>query len=383
MKIYIAASEHCSDLTRENEIATFIKKFRTVAHEDFVVEDPDIIWFISGGSEHDALKEVSSHKRYCLVANSKDNSWASAIEVKALLNEKGINTRIFDFDKIDNLAPLENYINYAGGDKHFRLGLIGKPADWLVASVPDYDLIMEVLNIEIVEFTHEELLAAEPVSENLSYKKAFGKLNYNFDTETEILSAKISKIVDDNTLDAVALECFSLIKNSDYTPCLALAALNTAAIPAICEGDLCSAAGMISLFRLNGKIPWMANLIHLNREYATFAHCTVPLNMLDHFCIDTHFESRKGAAIRGELKKQLVTVFRLDRKLENCFLALGEIVGTDDSNSACRTQAKIKMSIKSLFLLKEFPLGNHHLIVEGDHTDTLAEYFTNKGFRIV
>lgn len=383
MKIYIAAANDYSDLIKENAILAFVKRYRVIVHEDFVAEDPDVIWFISGGSEHEALKIISSHKRYCLLANCKDNSWASAIEVKALLNEKGINARIFDLDELDDLSSLESYINRSNSEKCYRLGLIGEPADWLVASVPEVDLIKEVLNIEIVEFSHEELLSTEPDRDNFAYIKDFGGLNFNSDKETEIISAKLSKIVEINNLDAVALECFSLIKNSDFSPCLALSALNTASVPAICEGDLCSAAGMISLFRLNGKIPWMANFIHANREYATFAHCTVPLNMLDSFRIDTHFESSKGAAIRGQLKNQLVTVFQIDRKLEHCFLSLGQIIGTDDTDYACRTQAKIKMSAKSLFLLKEFPLGNHHLIVEGDHTDILAEYFTNKGFRIV
>jgi L-fucose isomerase-like protein len=174
------------------------------------------------------------------------------------------------------------------------------------------------------------------------------------------------------------LECFGLLKDENYTPCLALAALNSIKIPAICEGDLCSAAGMISLFRLNGAVAWMANLIHANREFATFAHCTAPLNLLESYEIDTHFETCKGAAVRGNLKNQQVTVFRIDRKLEHCFLALGEVIGSDDSDRACRTQAKIKMSTKSLFLLREFPLGNHHLIVPGDHTDILADYFTEQ-----
>ncbi|HOZ30748.1 MAG TPA: hypothetical protein PLL66_07505 [Bacteroidales bacterium] len=47
------------------------------------------------------------------------------------------------------------------------------------------------------------------------------------------------------------------------------------------------------------------------------------------------------------------------------------------------TKARNKMSSKSLFFLREFPLGNHYLIILGDHTDIVAEYFTNRGFRIV
>ncbi len=383
MKIYIAAANDCPEQTIENAIKSIIKKFKGVNHSDFVNDNPDIIWFLTGGSEHNALKRISAHKRYCFIASNDDNSWASATEVKALLNEKGISTRIFDLKKLDSFSPLADYLNFSGLEKSFKLGLIGKPADWLVASIPDLGLIKEVLNIDITEYTHDELLSAKPATNDSLFEETFKNKSFDTFSETQIITAKLNAVIQSNNLDAVALECFGLLKDKNYTPCLALAALNSVKIPAICEGDLCSAAGMISLFRLNGAIAWMANLIHANREFATFAHCTAPLNLLENYKIDSHFETCKGAAVSGNLKNQQVTIFRIDRKLEYCFLSLGEVVGAEDSDRACRTQAKIKMSIKSLFLLREFPLGNHHLIVPGDHTDILADYFTNKGFRIV
>jgi L-fucose isomerase-like protein len=383
LKIYIAAANDCPEQTIENAIKSIIKKFKGVNHSDFVNDNPDIIWFLTGGSEHNALKRISAHKRYCFIASNDDNSWASATEVKALLNEKGISTRIFDLKKLDSFSPLADYLNFSGLEKSFKLGLIGKPADWLVASIPDLGLIKEVLNIDITEYTHDELLSAKPATNDSLFEETFKNKSFDTFSETQIITAKLNAVIQSNNLDAVALECFGLLKDKNYTPCLALAALNSVKIPAICEGDLCSAAGMISLFRLNGAIAWMANLIHANREFATFAHCTAPLNLLENYKIDSHFETCKGAAVSGNLKNQQVTIFRIDRKLEYCFLSLGEVVGAEDSDRACRTQAKIKMSIKSLFLLREFPLGNHHLIVPGDHTDILADYFTNKGFRIV
>lgn len=383
MKIYIAAASNCPEQTIENAVESFIQKFKGVKHSDFVNDSPDVIWFLTGGSEHNALKRISAHKRFCFIASDEDNSWASATEVKALLNDKGISTRIFDLKMLDSFSPLADYLNYSGHEKSFKLGLIGKPADWLVASIPDPGLLKEVLNIDITEFTHDDLLNSVPSGKDNLFSQTFKNRSFDSYEETELLTSKLNSLINSNSLDAVALECFGLLKDNNYTPCLSLAALNSVKIPAICEGDLCSAAGMISLFRLNGSIAWMANLMHANREYATFAHCTAPLNILDNYNIDTHFESCKGAAVRGNLQNQQVTVFRIDRKLEYCFLSLGEVIGSDDSNRACRTQAKIKMSTKSLFLLREFPLGNHHLIVPGDHTDILADYFTNKGFRIV
>lgn len=383
MKIFIAAFNDISEKQINKAVNNFITKFKSAEAEDFVYDDPEVIWFLTGGSEHNALKRIESKNRYCFIASSNDNSWAAATEVKALLNEKGINTRIFDYDSLESLAPLYDYIKVQDSDKCTRLGLIGQPADWLVASIPDKDLLKEVLNIEIHEFSHGELNDVVVSSGNTAFDNIFKEYKFGSKPETSDYSAKLQSFISLHNLDAIALDCFSIIKDSSFTACLSLSAFNENNFPAVCEGDLCSAAGMIVFRRLTGQVPWMANLNYVNSGFAEFSHCTAPVSLMDGFSVDTHFETGKGAAIRGQLKKQQVTVFRVDRNLEHCFLSLGEVVETDFKENACRTQARIKMSAKSLFLLREYPLGNHHLIAPGDHTDILSGYFSNKGLRIV
>jgi L-fucose isomerase-like protein len=383
LKIYIAAFNGIAYDQIDSAIDRFVKKFVVVVADDFVREEPDVIWFLTGGSEHNALRQIESKNRYCLIASSLDNSWAAATEVKALLNEKGISTKIFDYDKLETLSPLFDYLRKEDSGRPTKLGLIGKSADWLVASIPKKDLLKEVLNIDVCEYSHSDLNQTVSESSDESFSKMF--INHEFETKTETArySAQLQSFINNHKLDAIAIDCFSIIEDSNFTACLPVAVLNNLNIPAACEGDLCSAAGMIVLHRLTGFVPWMANLNHVTHDYAEFSHCTAPEYLLEGFTIDTHYETSKGAAIKAKLKKQLVTVFRIDHNLEHCFLSLGEVLETDLMQNACRTQAKIKMSTKSLFLLREFPLGNHHLIAPGDHTDILAEYFTNKGFRIV
>ncbi len=383
MKIYIAAFNDIGDDQIAKAVNNFTSKFKSSKFADFVYDEPEVIWFLTGGSEHNALKRIESKNRYCLMASANDNSWAAATEVKALLNEKGIISRIFDYDKLDSLAPLYEYLNVAIVEKTSRLGLIGDSADWLVASTPDADLLKEILNIEILQFTHQELNSIDVKSKTTEFDNIFKSDNFDSKSETSAYSSRLKDFADFHKLDAIALDCFSIIKASSFTACLSLSAFNEINFPAICEGDLCSAAGMIVFHRLEGRVPWMANLNHVGRQYAEFSHCTAPVSLMDSYSIDTHYETGKGAAVKGKIKQQLVTVFRLDRNLEHCFLALGEVVDAEFNENACRTQARIKMSSKSLFLLREFPLGNHHLIVPGDHTDKVAEYFTNKGFRII
>ena len=358
-------------------------KFKTVKPDDFVYEDPDIIWFLTGGSEHNALKQIESHNRYSFIASENANSWAAATEVKAYLNSKGINTRIFDFDKLETLELLDKYLKPELFEKQTKLGLVGNSADWLVASTPDYDLLKEVLNIDVINFSADDLINTKSEASINLFESGFANIDFEHKSEIADLYSRIVTLVRNNNLDALSIDCFSLIKKIDFTPCLPFSIINSSQFPIVCEGDLCSAAGMIVCKYLTGQIPWMANLMHITNDSVEFSHCTVPLSMLDEYDVTTHYETDKNAAIGGQLTKQMVTVFRIDKNLENCFLALGEVLCHGNVSIACRTQAKIKMSSKSLFLLREFPLGNHHLIVPGDHTDILAEYFTNKGFRIV
>lgn len=383
MKVYLAAHNDISEKLLNDAKVEFLNKFKAISSTNFVSSDPDIIWFISGGSEHNALSQIDTNKRYCLIASKSNNSWASATEVKANLNARGVKTRIFDFAEIESFEVLNKYLGGQGYEKPVHLGMLGKPADWLVASIPDYELLKEVFNIEITDFSWEHILKLPEDNDDRHFAKKFGK--FSFDTYNENLSLmkKINSLIKIEKLDAIATGCFDFLNDNNYSACLPVSALNSTGIPSACEGDICSAAGMIASFKLLGLIPWMANLNHVGKERAIFSHCTIADNYLESFDVATHFESGKASAIKGVLKKGQVTVFRVDRNLEYCFLSLGEIVESGSFSDFCRTQAFIKMSAKSLFLLREFPLGNHHLILPGDHTNVLAEYFTDKGLRIV
>ena len=383
MKIYISAHNDISDQEIDNAIHSFTSKYKNIDSDYFVLSKPNVIWFISGGSEHNALDKIEAQNRYCFIASKENNSWAAATEVKALLNEKGIQTRLFDYDTLESTQKLFDYLDAKRDEKKAKLALIGDSADWLVASIPDYDLLDEILNIEILNYSWDEILNLEEGIADKDFQNSFEK--FKFDTYSENLSLvnKFNTLVKRDKLDAIATACFDLIAENNYSACLPVSTLNNRNFPAVCEGDLCSAAGMIVFHRLTGIVPWMANINHISSEAAIFSHCTAPEQFLDKFEVSTHFETGKASAVKGEFVKKKVTVFRIDNRLEYCFLSLGEIVESGEIIIGCRTQVKINMSSKSLWLLREFPLGNHHLIVPGDYTDLIAEYFTSKGFRIV
>ena len=129
---------------------------------------------------------------------------------------------------------------------------------------------------------------------------------------------------------------------------------------------------MISMYLIKkylGVSSFQANpsQIDVENNEILLAHCTVPLDMLTKYNLDTHFESNLGVAIQGELKHKGVYIFKLSNNLKDYILLKGDITKTPFLNKLCRTQVKIKLDQDSsvrYFLTK--PLGNHHIIFYED-----------------
>ena len=196
--------------------------------------------------------------------------------------------------------------------------------------------------------------------------------------ENENVYRSVKKIVEKHNLDSLSIRCFDLVLNQKTTGCFAISQLNDDGIIAGCEGDLVSTVGMLLANKLTGKLVWMANpsKINLNESTLTLAHCTVPRKMINAYNLRSHFESGLGVVIEGKLRQGRVTLFRIGGKnMERLWTAEGEIVETTKDENLCRTQAKIKLdSSNKLEELLNDPLGNHLLMIYGDHTAELQNY---------
>jgi L-fucose isomerase-like protein len=181
----------------------------------------------------------------------------------------------------------------------------------------------------------------------------------------------LNRVIETNRLDAITVECFSLVKDHDVTACLTLSDLNDHDFPAGCEGDLVSIAGMMLLWEITGQVSWMANLAAVKENFVLFAHCMAPTNLLRDYSVKTHFETDKGTAIQGDFGDDRITIFRLDNRLTKAYLSSGTITDRPRLPDACRTQIEVKLSAESLQLLKSHPLGNHHLILPGEYIELL------------
>ena len=202
--------------------------------------------------------------------------------------------------------------------------------------------------------------------------------NFNFNQD-ELKAANkfylaIKEIKDKYRLDGLTIRCFDLLKSLRTTACLALAKLNDEKVVAACEGDVLSLIAMHIVNELLGLTSFQANpsRIDVLNNIIILAHCTVPFSMCEKISLDTHFESGIGIGIHGEIKPQKATIFRLNAKLDKCFIEEGEILSNQYENDLCRTQIICKFN--HLDKILKHPLGNHEIIILGHHKQKLLSY---------
>jgi L-fucose isomerase-like protein len=247
-----------------------------------------------------------------------------------------------------------------------KLGLIGHVSDWLISSTIPAELLETKLGIKLTVIPWNEIAHFSEFKASKSFLDSFIE-EKQFDlTETAKVGELLMNTIQKWNLDAITVECFPLVQKENVTACLPLAKFNNEGIPAGCEGDLTAIAGMMLCKELTGIIPWIANINKATDEVCMFSHCTIAPGLVSRFSVKTHFETGKGTAIEGDFKDDLITIFRFDNKLSKAFIASTTITGRPKSGTACRTQIEVKLTTAQVKLLRESPLGNHHLIFPGD-----------------
>lgn len=327
--------------------------------------DIKLIFVQTGGSEGFFMQNFDKLREpYYLLTNGANNSLAASLEILTYLNSLGKKGEIlhgsarYIADRIKQLAFVDSAKNKL---KRSRLGVVGHPSDWLVASSPKYAQVTEKLGITLVDIPMSEVekptVAASPKND--------------MDTSVSIYDA-LKSVAAKYRLDGLTLRCFDLLTSLKGTGCLALAKLNAEGVIGTCEGDIMAMISMLVAATVSGQSTFQANPSRLNTDDNTivFAHCTAPLDMLTSYRYDTHFESGIGIAIKGELKTGRVTVFRMAEDLKRYFVTQGDIVENLDDKSLCRTQIRIKLDTPVTELLTA-PCGNHHIIMYGEHAEAI------------
>jgi L-fucose isomerase-like protein len=194
----------------------------------------------------------------------------------------------------------------------------------------------------------------------------------------EDVAQALTRFIRTHKLDAVTVECFSLLQQTGITGCYALSRLNDLeSVVAGCEGDIPATFTMILAKLLTERPAFMANVtdVDLDSNSVVFAHCTVATSMVDAYEITTHFESGKSVAIQGRLRPQPVTVLKvLGEDLSRYWVSSGVVIPHQTTANGCRTQVRVKLTEPVSYFLEE-SLANHHVIVPGNYAKVLSEFF--------
>ena len=351
--------------------------FKGSDFSDFGTHTLDLIYVRTGGAEgifKALLPEMLARgtERYYLLTSGKSNSLAASLEILSYLRQQGLKGEVLhgsDTYVAERIHLLEKVQEARARLREMRIGVIGQPSDWLIASQADPIALLDKLGVRMVEVPMEELLVeigkaqGEPAPAEQEMDR---KVREAYPGAVKIYNA-LKVLVARHGLDAFTLRCFDLLSTVGNTGCLALACFNSEGVPASCEGDVPALLSMMIAHALTGVTGFQANPARIDTETGEmlFAHCTIPFNMVEDWQFDTHFESGIGVGIHGLFPEGPVTVFKVSGDLKRHFAAEGELHGNQYEQNLCRTQVILRLSPEDARYFLTDPIGNHHIIIPG------------------
>ena len=208
-----------------------------------------------------------------------------------------------------------------------RLGVVGKPSDWLIASTVNYADVLELMNIEIVDIPIEQVTSLGEVDPGMN-----------------------------------------LLKTVKNTGCIALSKLNDEGIPAACEGDIPTLLTMMIVKRITGELCFQVNPARVQADgKMLFAHCTLPLGMTEKHEYTTHFESGIGVAIHGDLPTGDYTLLKMSGDMQRMIAVDVTLERCQFEPHLCRTQVWVQATPEVSNYFMTNPIANHHVLIRGHH----------------
>jgi L-fucose isomerase-like protein len=350
----------------------------------------------SGGVEEMVKASIDSlPPMVMLIADGLKNSLAASLEILSWMRLEGRNGRVVHGDVDYMMRCIADYVAAHDAVQRLcgsRVGVIGRPSGWLIASNVDYGYLRDSWGVELVDLPLDEVVSnyksvtAHDVDDEVSrlVKNASG---IKEPTEEDISKAMrlcraIEMMVRRYKLDAFTLNCFDLIPLTGTTGCVALSLLNDRGTPAGCEGDIQTLLTMLAVKAATGEPSFMANPSQITdnaRHEMTFAHCTIAPCMTDGYALRSHYESQSGVAIEATMKPTQVTVVKCGgRRMERYFVSEAEMTGSSDNPNMCRTQLRLRLT-EPLDYFLERSIGNHHVIVKGNCRARLETVLTMLG----
>ncbi|RDE13399.1 MAG: fucose isomerase [Candidatus Thorarchaeota archaeon] len=361
--------------------------------EELAPKESVCIFIGTGGTENDVvefLENARSASQITILSYDERNSLPASMEIRAYLQRRGVEATIVH-EPLNGLRELlgrwvkcSQIIEHLKGS---RLGLVGQSSSWLIASDVIRRKVAKKWGLEIVDIPIQELMDDLPETSNNGFKTRMDDFQSHAICQSVssadigragAVAQRLAEIVNDAKLDAVTVQCFTLLQETGTSGCVALSSVNDVRdLVAGCEGDIPATFTMLLAKMLTGLPSFMANVASVDLELntAVFAHCTVPLSMTEGYETTSHFETGKSVGIRGRLPLSEVTVFKVfGEDLGEHWVSSGTIIENLVNESGCRTQIRVAMDEPVDYFLEE-SLANHHIIILGDHVEVIAEFF--------
>jgi len=282
--------------------------------------------------------------------------------------------------------------------KGTRVALIGFPPDWYSRwhHLPDPELVRHKLGVEIAPVEAREFLAEVSMIQEARAEAVAREWMGNAQEVVEPSLAEVKEaakmfialdqILKQRRAQAVALNCLEPIFS--LRPCLPLSWLRDNGVPAACEADVSALLTMLILGYIADKPAFMGNIVRADPEnnLVMISHCIVPSKMAGLAQPAKpyrlrNYHGRYGVTAYVNLDRgQEVTIARVARGLEKILALRGKIVDCRDTVS-CRTTITVEISDAREFIRKA--LGNHHVMVYGDHIGEIRALSQAVGMNLI
>jgi len=334
---------------------------------DEFTEENQVIAVLTGGTEAQFVdlvrdKNIDLKRPVYLMVSGFSNSLPAALEIVSFIRQRKGMAKIMqhpkdinfpDVSETDSLTrmPLKKVLT---NEQKQRLGVLGKPSDWLIASQVDYKEVAKEMNIELIDIPFEELTSLGIVDPGMK--------------GAEAIYQRMKEIIAKHKLDGITLRCFDLFTACKNTGCLAVSKLNDEGIPAACEGDIPVLLTMMACKKLTGEIGFLGSPARVQPDgQILLAKCTIALKMTTRHEFTTHFESGLGVAIHGEVPTGDYTLVKLSQDMKRLLAVNVKVTRCQYEKNLCRTQIWIQSTpIVSQYLLTS-PLSDHHVLIKGHH----------------
>lgn len=336
---------------------------------DSFIRENQVVAVLSGGTEAQFVdlvreKKIDLKRPVYLLVSGYSNSLAAALEILSFIRQREGIGKIMQHEKdiifpdpneTDSLTrqPLEKVLK---GAAKMRLGVIGAPSDWLIASSVNYKEVLKQMNAELVDVPIDEVISLGEVDPGMP--------------GAEAIYQRLKEIIAKYKLDGITIRCFDLLKTVKNTGCIAVSKLNDEGIPASCESDIPTLLTMVACKKLTGEPGFMVNPARIQTDgEMLLAHCTIPLKMTEKHEYTTHFESGIGVAIHGELPTGDYTLVKLAGDMKRLLAVNVTLLRCQYEKNLCRTQVWIQSTpIVSQYFLTS-PIANHHILIHGHHAE--------------